>query len=77
MEHGRKFAPVRLNVTPELPAVALAGEINEIAGVGRPEAAVTVKSTVFEVAWPFVTVTAMPGAALANAMSEAEIVAVS
>lgn len=83
VEHGRKFVPVRLSVTPELPAVALDGEIDAMDGAAGEEGAVTVKSIVFEVAGafavaePVVTVIGMPGGMLAKAMSDAEISAVS
>ena len=82
-EHGRKFVPVSVSVAPELPAVALAGEIEAMAGAASPEGAVTEKSTVFEVAEPMLgivslkTAIGIPGAALASAMSETEISAVS
>ena len=77
VEHGRKLLPVRFNVAPELPAVALAGEIDAMAGIARDEGAVTEKLAAFEVAWPFVTPIPTPGDALANAISEGEMTAVS
>jgi hypothetical protein len=77
IEHGRKLVPVKVNVAPELPAVALAGEIDAMAGVARDEGAVTEKLAAFEIAWPFVTPIPTPGDAFAKAISEGEMTAVS
>ena len=56
-EQGRKFPPVTLNVMAEVPAVALAGRIAEIAGTGSAVGAVTVKLKEFDRTGPVVTVT--------------------
>jgi len=48
-EQGRRFVPVAVRVAPEVPAVAVAGEMDVIVGAGGDEAE-TVKGKVFETA---------------------------
>jgi hypothetical protein len=72
-EHGRRFAPATVNVTPAVPAVALAGERVVIVGAGSDEVEI-VKGKVFERAPEFDTSTfTVP----AEAISENGMVAVS
>ena len=56
-EHGRKFPPVTASVMPAVPAVALAGRTEEIAGTGSAEGVVTAKLKEVDVTDPVLTVT--------------------